>query len=62
MISSRCSWRFAEVCVGSESVVKMAVSSAKVLRIVDRGSTTSWVGGLLAGDQTAYPLIHATPA
>jgi hypothetical protein len=34
LISSRCSWRFAEVCVGSGSVVKMAVSSAKVLRIV----------------------------
>jgi len=34
MISSRCSWRFAEVCLGSESVVKMAVSSAKVLRVV----------------------------
>jgi len=33
MISSRCSWRFAEVCVGSGSVVKMVVSSAKVLRI-----------------------------
>jgi len=34
MISSRCTWRFAEVCVGSGSVVKMAVPSAKVLRIV----------------------------
>ena len=34
LISSRCSWRFAEVCVGSGLVVNMAVSSAKLLRIV----------------------------
>ena len=34
VISSKCSCRFAEVCVGSGLVVNMAVSSAKVLRIV----------------------------
>ena len=34
MISSKCSCRFSEVCVGSGLVVNMAVPSAKVLRIV----------------------------
>ena len=34
MISSKCSWRFSEVRVGCGLVVNMAVSSAKVLRIV----------------------------
>ena len=34
VISSKCSCRFAKVCVGSGLVVNMAMSSAKVLRIV----------------------------
>ena len=34
VISSKCSCRFAEACIGSGLVVNMAVSSAEVLRIV----------------------------
>jgi hypothetical protein len=43
LISSKCSCRFAEVCVGSGLVVNMAVSSAKVLRIVLSGCGRSAV-------------------